>query len=78
MQDGRVRYLLHTQPDRRSVLIAASALLFIRVIPGLFDLALGIDRWGYGYCLCGVDDRPLPAVPARQGTSISRARLNPL
>jgi hypothetical protein len=48
MQDGRA--VTYSTPSLigASVLIAAIALLFTtRYPPGLFDLALGIDRWGY-------------------------------
>jgi hypothetical protein len=48
MQDGRP--VTYSTPSLigASVLIAAIALLFTtRYPPGLFDLALGIDRWGY-------------------------------
>jgi len=48
MQDGRA--VTYSTPSLIGVcvLIAAIALLFTtRYPPGLFDLALGIDRWGY-------------------------------
>jgi hypothetical protein len=48
MQDGRP--VTYSTPSLigACVLIAAIALLFTtRYPPGLFDLALGIDRWGY-------------------------------
>jgi hypothetical protein len=48
MQDGRP--VTYSTPSLigTCVLIAAIALLFTtRYPPGLFDLALGIDRWGY-------------------------------
>ena len=48
MQDGRA--VAYSTPSLigASVLIAVIALLFTtRYPPGLFDLALGIDRWGY-------------------------------
>jgi hypothetical protein len=48
MQDGRA--VTYSTPSLigACVLIAAIALLFTtRYPPGLFDLALGIDRWGY-------------------------------
>jgi hypothetical protein len=48
MQDGQP--VTYSTPSLigACVLIAAIALLFTtRYPPGLFDLALGIDRWGY-------------------------------
>ena len=48
MQDGRA--VTYSTPSLigAAVLIAAIAMLFTtRYPPGLFDLALGIDRWGY-------------------------------
>jgi hypothetical protein len=48
MQDGRA--VTYSTPSLigACVLIAAIAMLFTtRYPPGLFDLALGIDRWGY-------------------------------
>jgi hypothetical protein len=69
MQDGRP--VTYSTPSLigACVLIAAIALLFTtRYPPGLFDLALGIDRWGYRLLVyVGVDDRPLPTIPAPSG-----------
>jgi hypothetical protein len=48
MQDGRA--VAYSTPSLigASVLIAAIAMLFTTRYPaGLFDLALGINRWGY-------------------------------
>jgi Domain of unknown function (DUF4389) len=48
MQDGRAVSYSTPSLIGACVLIAAIALLFTtRYPPGLFDLALGIDRWGY-------------------------------
>src|SRR5215211_1871328 len=67
-QDGRAVSYSTPSLIGACVLIAAIALLFTtHYPPGLFDLALGIDRWGYRLLVCGVDDRPLPAIPARSG-----------
>jgi hypothetical protein len=48
MQDGRAGTYSTPSLIGAAVLIAAIAMLFTtRYPPGLFDLALGIDRWGY-------------------------------
>jgi hypothetical protein len=48
MQDGRAVSYSTPSLIGACVLIAAIALLFTtRYPPGLFDFALGIDRWGY-------------------------------
>jgi Domain of unknown function (DUF4389) len=47
-QDGRAVTYSTTSWIGACVLIAAIAMLFTtRYPPGLFDLAVGIDRWGY-------------------------------
>jgi hypothetical protein len=53
MQDGRAVSYSTPSLIGACVLIAAIALLFTtRYPPGLFDLALGIDRWGYRLLVC--------------------------
>jgi hypothetical protein len=80
MQDGRA--VTYSTPSLigACVLIAAIAMLFTtRYPPGLFDLALGIDRWGYRLLVyvALMTDR-YPPFRLDQAASISRARPNPL
>jgi hypothetical protein len=68
MQDGRAVSYSTPSLIGACVLIAAIALLFTTRYPPGFLISRSESIGGATGCwLCGVDDRPVPAIPARPG-----------